>query len=462
MSEGRVLVIDDDGAFRFALGKALRRHGYVVEEASGGAEALARLSADPPPDVALLDLRMRDMNGLDVLRRRGTSRVPILVLTGHGTVQAAVDAMKLGAYSFLEKPVDADVLDPLLRQAMAEGGKAEGGPSDFAPPLVGLGPSMEAVRTFVARVAPSDETVTVYGETGTGKEVVARHVHLESLRRSGPFIAMNAACVPRELFESELFGHRKGAFTGATSDRPGLFREAHGGTLFIDELGELPLESQAKLLRALETRSVRGVGETREAPADARIVVATNRDLWSEVRAGRFREDLYFRLQVFPIVLPPLRERLEDIDSLATHLLSRIGKGTVSLAADAVQALRSYDWPGNVRELLNVLRRAALFADGRPIDAELVRRMIAASIFQYEPRVSVSPMPVVVEVPRRVDDGDGRISVPTGSLAEVERAHIEQVLASMDGNVTRAATALGIDRRTLQRKLKAYGIAGSD
>lgn len=323
---------------------------------------------------------------------------------------------------------------------------------------------MDAVRTFIARVAPSDETVTVYGETGTGKEVVARHVHLQSARKNGPFIAMNAACVPRDLFESELFGHKKGSFTGATSDRLGLFREAHGGTLFIDELGELPLESQAKLLRALETRTVRGVGETRESPADARIVAATNRDLWTEVRAGRFREDLYFRLQVFPIVLPPLRDRLEDVHELAEHLLTRIGKGQLALAMDAVNALRAYEWPGNVRELLNVLRRAALFADGRPIDAELVRRMVAASIFQYEPRSEKLERrePAPQAQPRKNDEPEARISIPSGSLAEVERAHIEQVLASMDGNVTRAATALGIDRRTLQRKLKAYGIAGSD
>lgn len=446
--KGSVLIVDDDRTFRFAMGKALRRLGFGVEEAESAEAALSPLARPNAPDVVLLDLRMSGMGGVELLRRRISARSRFVVLTGHGTVQAAVEAMKLGAYSFLEKPVDAEVLAPLLLQAISEKrGAADG--RDYVPPLVGPSAEMEAVRRFVARAGPTDETVAIYGETGSGKEVVARHIHLASQREHEPFVAFNGAAVARELFESELFGHRRGAFTGAINDHPGLFREAHGGTLFIDELAELPLDSQAKLLRALETRMIRPVGEKREFPVDVRIIAATNRDLWAEVKAGRFREDLFFRLQVLPIVLAPLRKRPEDIVPIAEHLLMRLGSGH-ELSADARQVLTSYHWPGNVRELLNVLRRATLFAEGLSLDGELVRRMVTASVFAHADgeRSSIAP-PASGSVPP---------SATATSLAEVERSHIERVLAEMGGNITRAATALGIDRRTLQRKLKSYGI----
>jgi DNA-binding NtrC family response regulator len=449
--KGKVLIIDDDKTFRFALTKALRRHGFEVDEAESAEVAMGRLARPEGPDVALLDLRMAGMGGLELLRRRGTSRTRFVVLTGHGTVQAAVEAMQLGAFSFLEKPVDAEVLAPLLLQAIADrkSSRGEGG-GDYVPPLIGPSAEMEAVRRFVARVGPTEETVTIYGETGSGKEVVARHIHLESTRRAGPFVAFNGAAVARELFESELFGHRRGAFTGATADHPGLFREAQGGTLFIDELAELPLDSQAKLLRALETRAIRPVGEKREITVNARILTATNRDLWSEVQAGRFREDLYFRLQVLPVVLAPLRRRVDDIVPLAEHLLQRLA-GSHQLTDEARKALVGYRWPGNVRELLNVLRRATLFAEGPELDGELVRRMIAASVFAHGDNAGLSALPE----PRVESQAPPSSST---NLAEVERSHIERVLSDMGGNITRAATALGIDRRTLQRKLKAYGI----
>jgi DNA-binding NtrC family response regulator len=444
--KGSVLIIDDDRTFRFAMSKALRRLGFDVDEAESAESALGKLSRSDSADVALLDLRMAGMGGLELLRRRGASRTRFVVLTGHGTVQAAVEAMQLGAFSFLEKPVDAEVLAPLLSQAIADKERANGeGAAEFVPPLVGVSEDMEAVRRFVARAGPTDETVTVYGETGCGKEVVARHIHLASHRRNGPFVAFNGAAIARELFESELFGHRRGSFTGATEDHLGLFREANGGTLFIDELAELPLDSQAKLLRALETRMIRPVGEKREVPVNARIIAATNRDLWPEVQAGRFREDLYFRLQVLPVVLSPLRKRTTDIVPLAEHLLERLGNGH-RLSADSRQALIAYRWPGNVRELLNVLRRATLFAEGPELDLELMRRMIAASVFAHGQPERAEPAPSAAPASGFT------------SLAEVERNHIERVLSETGGNITRAATALGIDRRTLQRKLKAYGI----
>ena len=440
---GSVLIIDDDGAFRFAMAKALRRGGYTVSEASSGEQAVEVLTNSDPPDVALLDLKMKGIDGLEVLRRCGPIPTSVIVLTGHGTVKAAVEAMRLGAFSFLEKPVDADMLKPLLRQVLVERGRNTPGTPPDSTPLIGVSPVMDEVREFVRTVAPTDETVLIFGETGTGKEVVARQIHDQSTRSERPFVAMNAACVPRELFESELFGHKRGAFTGAHEDRRGLFREADRGTLFIDELAELPLESQAKLLRAIETKAIRPVGESGETEVDVRILAATNRDLWEETQAGRFREDLYFRLQVFPVLVRPLRERPADIQPLTTHLLARLGKSDVQLDPAALAALREYDWPGNVRELLNVLRRASLFAISSTIDADLVRRMIAASVFGN----AREPIP-----PEAPNDGSRT------SLADVEREHIERVLLEMEGNITRAAAALGIDRRTLQRKLRSYGI----
>lgn len=440
---GSVLIIDDDAAFRFAMAKALRRGGYAVSEASSGEEAVEVLCNSSPPDVALLDLKMKGIGGLEVLRRCRPTPTSVIVLTGHGTVKAAVEAMQLGAYSFLEKPVDADMLRPLLRQALVEKDRGEPGTLPQITPLIGASSAMNDVRDFVGTVAPTEETVLVFGETGTGKEVVARQIHGQSNRALRPFVAMNAACVPRELFESELFGHKRGAFTGAHHDRAGLFREADGGTLFIDELAELPLESQAKLLRAIETKTIRPVGESGETEVDVRIVAATNRDLWAETQAGKFREDLYFRLQVFPVLIRPLRERPEDIEPLAMHLLERLGKNEVALDSEAWVALKEYDWPGNVRELLNVLRRASLFAISDTIDGDLVRRMIAASVFGNA-RDSTPP------------SASGQAS--RTSLADVERDHIERVLREMDGNITKAAAALGIDRRTLQRKLRSYGI----
>jgi DNA-binding NtrC family response regulator len=440
---GSVLIIDDDSAFRFAMAKALRRAGYSVSEASSGEEAVEVLRNGEPPDVALLDLKMKGIDGLEVLRRCGPIPTSVIVLTGHGTVKAAVEAMRLGAFSFLEKPVDADMLRPLLGQALLERGRTEPGGSPEAIPLIGASPAIQEVQEFVRTVAPTDDTVLAFGETGTGKEVVARQIHMQSNRSLRPFVAMNAACVPRELFESELFGHKRGAFTGAQSDRAGLFREANGGTLFIDELAELPLESQAKLLRAIETKTIRPVGESGETEVDVRIVAATNRDLWAETQAGRFREDLYFRLQVFPVLIEPLRERPEDIEPLAKHLLARLGKSDLTMDAESLAALKEYDWPGNVRELLNVLRRASLFAISDTLGGDLVRRMIAASVF-----------------------GNARDSAPPtqpgqtvrSSLADVERDHIERVLRETNGNITKAAASLGIDRRTLQRKLRTYGI----
>lgn len=444
----RVLIIDDDDALRFALKKAIARLGYEVEEANGGFSALEKLRQQTF-GVALLDLGMPDMDGLSVLARAPKGQTRYIVLTGHGTVEAAVTAMKRGAFSFLEKPLDAEALQPLLTEAFRE-------IRDDAPPLVGTSKAIEAVREFIARVGPTDETVAISGETGTGKEVVARNLHHVSARREKPFIACNLASVPRELFESELFGHKKGSFTGADRDRLGLFREAEGGTLFLDEVGELSPEGQAKLLRVLEERKVRGVGEPREVPVDVRVLSATHQDLWRDVQNGKFREDLYFRLNVFPLRLEPLRNRVEDIAPLALHLLQRIPNAPRQITEDGLQVLAGYPWPGNVRELLNALRRAALFSGGEPLRGPLLESMIAGSIFGAG---NVRPNPPAAREPSKEEART--IATPT-TLFDLEKQHILQVFESLERNVTKTAEALAIDRRTLQRKLKSYGVREGD
>jgi len=442
-----ILVADDDQAFRTAMRKALGRMGYPVNEAGSGAEAEEALRAGTS-DVALLDLQLGDLDGLEVLRRSRGSRTRVVVVTGHGTIPAAVEALRLGAVNFVQKPVDAAALAPLLDDAFAPRP-----PERTDHGIVGTSPAIERVRALIARAGPTEETVLVAGESGTGKELVARALHACSPRAERPFVAFNCAQAHRDLFDAELFGHVRGAFTGANQDRPGLFREAEGGTLFLDEIGELPEGAQAKLLRALETRSVRPVGGTREVPVDVRIVAATNRDLAEEVRAGRFREDLFYRLHVLAIGLPPLRQRREDVIAIARSLLARGAPDgrALDLDAEAIAALERYDWPGNVRELANVLKRASIFCAGTRLTGADVREAIGASIFNHpEARAAARAAPAA-EVGNET------------TLAELERRHILETFERMGGNVTRVAQALGIDRRTLQRKLKAYGRdAGED
>ncbi len=457
--KGKILVVDDDKTLRFALVKALRRFGYDTREAADGLEALRALR-ETLPDVVLLDLRMPELDGLGVLRRFASRAPAFIVLTGHGTVQAAVEAMRLGAFSFLEKPVDAEVLRPTLEQALAlRASGALGKQATRGHELIARSAAMREVDQMLDRIAPTDETVAIFGETGTGKEVVARQVHQRSLRRGGPYVALNAACVPKDLFESELFGHRKGAFTGATQDHRGFFLDAHGGSLFIDEVGELPLDSQAKLLRALESKRIRAVGDSQEREVDVRIIVATNRDLWREVQRGTFREDLYFRLQVFPVTLPPLRNRLADLPDLCAALLLQVSRqGALHIGEQGLKVLSAHPWPGNVRELLNVLRRAALFASDGELGPELLQKMLAASLFTK----AQGGGPAASERGSQERPGSSFPPADTAqtTLAAVEREHIFRVLEGEDGNVTRAAIALGIDRRTLQRKMRQYDLTG--
>ena len=445
-----VLVVDDDESFRLALAKALRRKGHVVEALGDPRVAIARLRVDHEPedgvvqpDVVVLDLRMPELGGLDVLRLTPGRRAPVVVLTGHGTVPDAVEAMRLGAHTFLMKPVDADSLEPTLRQAAEGVGRA-------TDALMGTSEAVRRLRAVIDRLAQADEHVLLTGETGTGKEVAARALHRSSRRAAHPFVAINMSCLPRDLVESELFGHTRGAFTGAVGRKPGLFEEAGEGTVFLDEIAELPLEHQPKLLRMLETRQFRSVGEARERPLGARVVAATHRHLADEVRAGRFREDLYYRLQVLPLELPPLRERPEDVLPIFDHWTMQLGGRPLILDAAAIEMLRAHTWPGNVRELVNLARRLVLFTTEGHADADLVRRMLDANPFGAR---ASSAAPV-----SRVSEGERAEALDEElTLDDLERRHIERLLLR-HRNVTRVAEILGINRRTLQRKLRGYGL----
>ncbi len=442
MSHPRILVADDDNAFRLAMSKALGRMGFPVQEAASGAAAVEALRAGGS-DVALLDLQLGDLDGLEVLRQSRGTRTRVIVVTGHGTIAAAVEALRLGAVNFVQKPVDAPALVPLLEDAVAQ--QIDDG-DDLG--LSGTSAALERVRELIRRAGPTDETVLITGESGTGKELVARALHASSTRAKRAFVAFNCAQAHRELFDAELFGYVKGAFTGASNDRLGLFREADGGTLFLDEVGELPEGAQAKLLRALETRTVRPVGGAREEPVNVRVVAATNRDLAEEVRQGRFREDLFYRLHVLSIGVPPLRQRKEDLAPTARSLLVRCcgGSRQVSLDDTAIAELERYDWPGNVRELVNVLKRAAIFCTGAALTADDIREAVGASIFNHpEARAVARPAAASVDAGNEV------------TLSDLEKQHILGTFERLGGNVTRVAQALGIDRRTLQRKLKGYG-----
>jgi two-component system, NtrC family, response regulator AtoC len=459
--ERRILVVDDSELICQQLSQLLALPDRQIALATDGTAALEWL-VEHPCSLVLTDLRLPGISGLDLIKeiRKKDLPVTVIVMTGFATVEDTVEAIKLGAYDLVQKPLDTVSLEVLVNHAL-EDRRLIDEVADLRcrlqrksayHNLLGQSPGMTEVFERVARVGSSSCTVLITGETGTGKELVAQAIHFSDVTRSGPLVAVNCAALPEHLLESELFGHERGAFTGADRQKKGRFDLAQGGTLFLDEIGEMPLGMQAKLLRVLQDGRFERVGGTDPIHTDCRVIAATNVVLAEAVAAGRFREDLFYRLNVVSIETPPLRERLEDIPLLVNHFLDKMaekGLPQKTLSRQALSRLMSYDWPGNVRELLNVLRRAALFAEREEIDAALMRRMLAASIFSH------AASPVASEL-------EGKPSTVPTSLAQVERAHIERVLAQMEGNVTRAATALGIDRRTLQRKLKSFGLASED
>ena len=441
----RILVVDDEEGVRTFVADALEGDGHMVVQAGDGAEALARLG-EQSFHLVVSDLRMPRMDGLQLLRavRREHPEMEVVVLTAHGTVESAVEAMKEGAFDFLQKPVESPAALRLLVNRAVERHRLSAlreAVSAGEQPALGHGaPAMVAVERALRKVAATDATVLLLGESGTGKEVAARALHQWSRRAAGPFVAINCAALSESLLESELFGHEKGAFTGAHARHRGRIELGEGGTFFLDEIGELAPGLQAKLLRVLQEKRFERVGGRQTVEANVRWVAATNRDLPGMIRAGSFREDLYHRLAVFPVQLPPLRERREDIGPLADILLSRIaaslGRPRLRLGADARSALARAAWPGNVRELANVLERSAILAEGEEIGEEDLNLLVDL-------------------LPETSPSGS---DAPAGTMEEIERAAIERALAATGGNRRRAAAMLGIGLRTLYEKLKRYGL----
>jgi DNA-binding NtrC family response regulator len=448
-----ILVVDDDAGQRGLLGEFLTRQGYDVRTADSGEAALAEV-ASRVPDLVISDVRMPGMTGLEALRevRVAHPALPVLLVTGYADVRDAVVAMRDGAVDYLEKPID---LDELLRLVDRILGVAERGfPEVDLPPLpsgvVYASQAMARALAEVALVAPSEARVLVTGESGTGKEVVARLIHHWSPRVAGPLVLVNCAAIPENLLESEFFGHERGAFTGAVSQRVGRFEEAAGGTIFLDEIGEIPLPLQAKLLRVVQDGSYQRVGGNKEQRSDARIVAATNRDLEKDVEDGRFREDLYYRLNVIEIGLAPLRQRVEDILPLALLFAEKFGAGPPRLSPNTVQALRGYAWPGNVRELQNAMERAALMSRGGII---LPEHLPTRVVREASAAPACAP---AFAAPPPAEAG------PSKTIEDLEREAIERALREHDHNRTRAAKALGISRRTLIYRLRRYADEGYD
>ena len=444
---GRILIVDDDRQMCDVLEAALPRRGFQVTATTSAQDAFARM-AHKEFDAVVTDLNMQGMNGLDLCQRIVANRpdVPVIVITAYGSMDSAVAAIRAGAYDFVTKPFETEHLALALDRAVqlrslrGEVRRLRDAVCDHAAPaaLLGDSPPMLALRQMMARLADTDASVLITGETGTGKEIVARGLHEASRRRDGPFVAVNCAALPEPLLESELFGHVRGAFTDAHADRTGLFVRAAGGTLLLDEVGDMPTALQARLLRALQDRRVRPVGADAEVEFDARLIAATNRNLESDIAEGRFREDLYFRLNVVQIELPPLRARGNDVLLLAQHFLARFarrsGRAVRGISSAAADRLLSYVWPGNVRELENCIERAVAVTAFEDITVEDLPERIR----DYQ----AARVPLVGDHPADL-----------APLEEIERRYILRVLDAVGGNKSTAAQVLGLDRKTLYRKL---------
>lgn len=445
MKKRRILVIDDEKAIRETLSAILTDEGYAVTAVESGEDGLRRL-VEESYDLVFLDVWLRDRDGLSLLEATdGRLReVPVVMISGHANVETAVRAVRLGAYDFLEKPLSLDRVVLTAQKAierrdlLAEVASFRG--RESAPALLGESAPMRRLREEIARVAPTDARVLITGENGTGKELVARQIHRLSERGDSRLVEVNCAAIPEDLIESELFGHVRGSFTGASEDRRGKFEEADGATLFLDEVADMSAKTQAKVLRALQEGRFTRVGGTRPIESDARVLSATNKNLGEEIRRGAFREDLYFRLAVVPIDVPALRERTDDIPLLAEHFLreasARFGRKPKSLSAAAVEALEKYRWPGNVRELKNLIERLMILCPSDEVRRE--------------------------DLPAEIRDAIGESIAPHAPLRDAredfERRYILAALKKNRGNVSRTAEALDLERSNLYRKLKAYGI----
>jgi two-component system response regulator AtoC len=449
---GSVLVVDDDEAVGTVLVALLEQAGMTASHVPNGEAALRSLEG-APADVVVTDLRMPGMGGMSLLAKIAERwpDVPVVVLTAHGTVPLAVEAMRAGAADFLLKPFDRDQIVFVVRKVMLEAAHVASGPAALptsSPSVVSDSPAAREALALIARAAKSTATVLIRGESGTGKELAARAVHEQSPRHAGPFVVIHCAALPDALLESELFGYEKGAFTGAACRKPGRIELADGGTLFLDEIGDVPPNTQVKLLRVLQERSFERLGGTQSVKVDVRIVAATHRDLDAMVREGTFREDLYYRLAVVPIHLPPLRERPEDVSPLVESFVLRLGaangKPSMSIDPAAVARLRAEPWPGNIRQLQNFVERLVVLSEGERIQLADVERELARSEAIRRPTSSIP-------------------AAPAGSTLEdrrrqVERQALEEALQRVQGNRTMAARILGVSRRTLYNMLAEHGL----
>ena len=447
MKKRRVLVIDDERAIRQTLSQVLADEGYEVESAADGVEGLDRLRRERF-DLVFLDVWLKDKDGLAILAELGekASTVPVVMISGHANVETAVRAVKSGAYDFLEKPLSLERVLVTAQKAIAHRDLAEEvarfrEKASGEQTLIGETPAIVKLREQILQVAATDARVLITGESGTGKEIVARAIHRHSPRRGAPLVEVNCAAIPEELIESELFGHVRGSFTGASAERAGKFEEADGATIFLDEVGDMSARTQAKVLRALQEGRFTRVGGTKTIESDARVISATNKNLPEEIKAGRFREDLYFRLAVVPLSLPPLRERSADVPELAMHFLreaaQKAGQRPKAFSEAALKKLRAYAWPGNARELKNLVERLMIMAPGDTIDL----RDLPAEIVESD----VIAVPADFSSLRQARD-------------DFERRFILSALRKNRGNVTRTAEELGVERSHFYRKLKGYGI----
>ncbi len=445
-----VLVVDDEKNIRTTLQRSLELEGYRCDTVEDAARALDAFQAQSY-DIALLDVQLPDGNGLDVLVhwKRMRPEVPVIIMSGHGTIEMALEATRKGAHDFVEKPLSIDKILIVLRHALELAGQRRElqtlrAKASNETELIGSSVGMSELRALISMAAPSRGRVLITGESGTGKELIARAIHFQSTRSEKPFVKVNCAAIPSELIESELFGHERGAFTGAHQARKGKFELAHGGTLFLDEIGDMRMEVQAKLLRALQEGEIERVGGSRPVSVDVRVVAATNKDLTQAIAAGEFREDLYYRLNVVPVRAPALREHREDLPELVVALIARVseenGVKPKPVEAEAMKQLMKHDWPGNVRELRNACERLAILTPAATIGVEAVRRL-----FGQEGKAK--------------EDKLYRPGVPMKDLiAEAERDIILQALTHHSGHVTQTAASLGLERSHLYKKMRALGI----
>lgn len=444
----RVLVADDEKNMRWALKKALLNDGFIIDEAENGQDALNKFDANIY-DLIILDIKMPEMNGIEVLKeiRNKDKDIPVIVITAYGTISSAIEAIKLGAADYIQKPFDIDELKHVIKKSLELTNlkeevkflREELNGKDFD--IIGESPKIKEILSVVKKVAPTDATVLLLGESGTGKELIARAIHNLSKRKDGPYIKVNCAALPENLLESELFGYEKGAFTGALSRKPGRFERAENGTIFLDEIGEIPLSIQAKMLRVLQEKEFERVGGIEVLKADVRVIAATNRNLEQMVRDGTFREDLYYRLNVIPIYIPPLRERADDIPALVRFFIdkhcNKLGLPKIKIEKTAMQKLKEYSWPGNIRELENVIERLIILNSGSLIKKE--------------------NLPIEISRARLSNE---RFVLPPGGVAldELEKDLITQALERTGYNQTKAAKLLSLTRHTLIYRMEKYGI----